>query len=159
MPRDIIFANTYIACGEIYLYVYEELSWRGVDRASRCPQWSWSFPFGGSHSDIEAYLQETGRAGRDGESSNAILYYSNADFAIYTEDCGMKAYCKNDHECRRRLLLQDFDQQEGIPPTGSSMCCDICAPRCIQAWLYIHNTTCMCIKAVDLKFNNISSNL
>ena len=30
---------------------------------------------------IQAYFQETGRAGRDGESATAILYYNNRDIA------------------------------------------------------------------------------
>ena len=66
----------------------------------------------GAPSDVESHLQETGPAGRDGESSDAILYYSNADFVFLAEDGGMKAYCKNDNECRRQLLLQEFDQEE-----------------------------------------------
>ena len=41
----------------------------------------------------------------------------------------MKTYCKNSEECRRQLLLKDFDQIEGIPPTGTCRCCAICLAR------------------------------
>jgi len=40
----------------------------------------------GPLSNIEAYLQETERARRDGGSSCAHLWYSNKDFAFINQD-------------------------------------------------------------------------
>ena len=83
----------------------------------------------GPPADVEEYLQETGRAGRDRDSSVAILYYSNMDFAFVSEDNGMKVYCKNNEQCRRQLLLKGFNHDDDIPPTGCCSCCDICASK------------------------------
>ena len=82
----------------------------------------------GPPNDMEAYFRETGRAGRDGDSACAHLWYSNKDFAFVNED--IKTYCKNSEGCRWRVLLKDFVQEEGIPPSGSCMCCDICESHC-----------------------------
>ena len=60
-------------------------------------------------SDMEAYIQETSRAGRDGMVAYATLYYSNKDIAPPFMNSSMVAYCHNNNTCRRELLYRDFD--------------------------------------------------
>ena len=49
----------------------------------------------GPPSDIESYLQETGRAGRDGAQATAILYYNKTDLRAQHIEDSVKAYCRN----------------------------------------------------------------
>ena len=58
--------------------------------------------------DLELYVQETGRGGRDNLPSNALLYYGKRDLS----QCGhrtesMKRYCENVSECQRKLLMSN----------------------------------------------------
>jgi superfamily II DNA helicase RecQ len=62
-------------------------------------------------STIEAYVQETGHAGRTGGlPSNAILYYNNADIGKNKTHIveSMKNYCRTEDTCLRKHILEYF---------------------------------------------------
>ncbi|MDR1107514.1 MAG: RecQ family ATP-dependent DNA helicase [Spirochaetaceae bacterium] len=86
---------------------------------------------------VEAYLQESGRAGRDGLLSRAILLWgpedesaqkrakSPADRARLWE---LMAYARNTGSCRRQALLELLNY-EGTGESPESECCDVCEGR------------------------------
>ena len=60
----------------------------------------WGLP-----SNEEQYVQETGRAGRDGAQSTAILYNRKPRKHV---NKSMIEYAENSSECRQLLLFQKF---------------------------------------------------
>ena len=77
--------------------------------------------------DTESYIQETGRAGRDGKQSLAIVVPT--DFATRKADKSMKKYQSNQIICRRDFLYNDMDNYLH-EDNGKCLCCDICAKTC-----------------------------
>ena len=71
-----------------------------------CPDVRQVFHWGPSN-DIVSYIQETGRCGRDGFTSNSVLFYSKTDERLIS--LLMVEYCNNDKLCRRDVLFADFD--------------------------------------------------
>jgi len=82
--------------------------------------------FGPSKS-IEAYMQESGRCGRNGEQSDALLLYNGLN--LKAADSDMKEYVKLS-TCRRKFLLKHFSASPRSDFPSGHMCCDICAESC-----------------------------
>ena len=82
----------------------------------------------GSPPDIEMYLQETGHGGRDGLPATATLHNVPG---IKNVDETMKNYISNKLECRRKLLMEHFDEvvyeSDYEQPCK---CCDNCEHTC-----------------------------
>ena len=82
-------------------------------------------------SSVEAYYQESGRAGRDGKDSNCILFFQKSDFVVqsflqkkkFSQNASLDFLQKYSlsKECRAKFLCKFFG--EDIKPCGS---CDIC---------------------------------
>eukprot|EP01116_Phalansterium_solitarium_P023458 TRINITY_DN821_c0_g1_i1.p1 TRINITY_DN821_c0_g1~~TRINITY_DN821_c0_g1_i1.p1 ORF type:complete len:517 (-),score=162.58 TRINITY_DN821_c0_g1_i1:254-1804(-) len=88
---------------------------------------------------LEGYCQETGRAGRDGQSAECVLFYKKEDLgrlyfmlkqsAVNPTNSArafrglekMVAYCESDTECRRVMLLQHL---------GENATRELCAGTC-----------------------------
>ncbi|MDR0390721.1 MAG: DNA helicase RecQ [Planctomycetaceae bacterium] len=89
--------------------------------------------------NIEGYYQETGRAGRDGESADCLLFFGRGDIAqqlqfinaiedldarrIAKEKLGQMVQFAEQNGCRRVGLLRYFGE---VFPESSCGSCDIC---------------------------------
>ncbi len=82
----------------------------------------------GSPSDIESYVQETGRAGRNGLPCLATLV-KKANTGRQVEKA-MTHYAKNQTSCRRDTLFANFDGYVRTFNGPLCLCCDVCMKSC-----------------------------
>ena len=97
----------------------------------------------GPPDDLESYIQETGRAGRNGETSHANLLKTKGCKRYIDEN--MLAYLENTERCRRQML---FSEIEGCGHSTSiestciqrlCLCCDICKKKCVCDSCILHS--------------------
>ena len=91
-------------------------------------EWAWTARIEiihvGPPSDVETYLQATGRAGRDGEQAYSLLLNRITRHQI---EQPMADYAENTTVCRQELLFKDFCSYTTPIYPNKSMCCDVCA--------------------------------
>ncbi|XP_066918687.1 ATP-dependent DNA helicase RecQ-like [Clytia hemisphaerica] len=85
----------------------------------------------GLPSDVEAYIQELGRAGRDGDQSSAFLFYRPCDIAHNADEELVRIIKNKEEKCRRAALLKCFNE---VPDNDfdneKHKCCDECENMC-----------------------------
>lgn len=85
--------------------------------------------------NLECYVQESGRGGRDGMPAVCVLLYNG----ILSNHCeqDVKDYCKSD-QCRREVLFAPFGEKpKEIVPKHD--CCDNCSANCSCGLESCHN--------------------
>jgi len=90
----------------------------GIDKADVRRVLHW-----GPARTLEAYYQEAGRAGRDGQRAECVILWRPDDFQCTECDAAMRRYVEG-RACRRRMLLAHF----GEVAAGGGRCggCDRC---------------------------------
>ncbi|XP_072033273.1 uncharacterized protein [Amphiura filiformis] len=72
------------------------------------------------------YMQETSRAGRQGEEFAAVLMHHSKAFVIRKPSKAMKEYVGNESICHINKFLQDFSGTDSSEPYHAYTCCDVC---------------------------------
>ncbi|CAG2188966.1 unnamed protein product [Mytilus edulis] len=83
----------------------------------------------GAPRSLNGFMQESGRAGRDGNAAFSIVYYHNMNISVSATNVPMHDYCKL-KLCRRHFLIMYFTPEESKTDKTIHQCCDICSKLC-----------------------------
>jgi superfamily II DNA helicase RecQ len=77
------------------------------------------------------YIQEIGRAGRNGDYAGAIMYFNSTDIASSVSHVSeeMREFCLTD-TCRRKYMQAYFGDNSTSSVTICRLCCDNCFLVC-----------------------------
>ena len=86
----------------------------------------------GPPDDIDMYVQESGRGGRDGKECQATLYYSSSEIGCKHVSEEMSDYCEGKTSRRDVLMGVFLDEscKDIEKPRPQHTCCDICSHTC-----------------------------
>ena len=118
-----VLASFMTSAGKLRIVIATTAFSMGID----CPDISKVIHYG-PPATVEQYVQETGRAGRNGALSTALLLYGNP--GKHTQKA-MVNYGTNSTQCRRTTLFKSFlfyKDQEFL--LSNCKCCDICESKC-----------------------------
>lgn len=82
----------------------------------------------GPAQDLDTFVQQLGRAGRDGEDSEHLLLYHKKQLRNVEEE--MLTFARNTDKCRRELLLEYYAVTDIQQHDPRCKCCDVCALQC-----------------------------
>lgn len=77
--------------------------------------------------DMDSFVQQLGRAGRDGSQSLHLLLYNSRH--THKLEADMKIYIENKDKCRRLQILESYDSLPNVELV-KHLCCDICSQNC-----------------------------
>jgi len=121
--------------GEVRLVIATSALGLGVN----IPNVRWVIHYG-IPMNVEDYVQEIGRAGRDGLQSYAIMYYR--PYHLARCDKSMRRFVKNaDAECRREMVA-DYFKESSTNEVESVICCDQCGGVEPQSTQTTQGSTC-----------------
>lgn len=77
--------------------------------------------------DMDTFVQQYRRVGRDGEFAMSLLIYTKRDVKNIDDD--MKLHVNNKTICRRENILSSY-KSKLLENRDMHMCCDVCNKKC-----------------------------
>ena len=77
--------------------------------------------------EVDDFMQETGRGGKDGKEATSLLYYNGTQ--LHKCEKSMKVYAKSTGVCLRQIILNQFEETN-VPNQGTHKCYMVCHQLC-----------------------------